>query len=183
MCAEFRSGDRECQDSGAQTRGVGQESAELHFKPPPKQPIGEQILAAATERSADLRGRPHHRCQEPARVAGQVMCYEARCRFLVFVCRSLIQISHMMCKRLSQLHTQLSLFFIPMIFLLRLSSKHGVLCLFKFYSKTVKIISTYSKTNQDYMNLRKVSKLLLKSVHMPHKHRRKNLNLRSALML
>lgn len=69
---ELRSGDGERQNSGSQTRRLGQKPAELHFRPPPQQPIGEQVFAAAPERSADLRGRPHHGRQEPASLAGQV---------------------------------------------------------------------------------------------------------------
>lgn len=72
--AELGSGDGERQDSGSQTRRLGQKPAELHFRPPPQQPVGKQVLTAAPQRSADLRGRPHHGRQEPARLAGQVAC-------------------------------------------------------------------------------------------------------------
>ena len=78
VCAELRSGDGERPDSGAQTRRLGQEPAELHFRPAPQQPVREQVLAAAPQRPADLRGRPHHSRQEPARLAGQVMCSALR---------------------------------------------------------------------------------------------------------
>lgn len=71
--AELRSGDGERPDSGTQTRCLSQEPAELHFRPASQQPVREQVLAAAPQRPADLRGRPHHRRQEPASLAGQVM--------------------------------------------------------------------------------------------------------------
>lgn len=82
VCVELGSGDGERQDSGSQTRRLGQKPAELHIRPPPQQPIGEQDLAAAPQRSADLRGRPHHRRQEPAGLAGQVICLQALCHSL-----------------------------------------------------------------------------------------------------
>lgn len=72
---ELRSGDGERQDSGPQARRLGQEPAELHFRPTPQQPIREQELAAAPQRSADLCGGPHHCRQEPAGLAGQVILY------------------------------------------------------------------------------------------------------------
>lgn len=69
---ELRAGDRERQDSGSQARRLSQEPAELHFRTASEQPIREQELAAPPQWSADLCGRPHHRCQEPAGLAGQV---------------------------------------------------------------------------------------------------------------
>lgn len=82
VCAfiEFRSGNGERQDSGAQTRRLSKEPPELHFQPPAQQPIREQVLSEAPQRSADLCGRPHHSRQEPASLAGQVMlCLEELC--------------------------------------------------------------------------------------------------------
>lgn len=72
VCVELGPGDGERQDSGSQTGRLGQKPAELHFRPPPQQPVGEQVVPAAPQRPADLRGRPHHGCQEPAGLAGQV---------------------------------------------------------------------------------------------------------------
>ncbi|TNN27250.1 hypothetical protein EYF80_062607 [Liparis tanakae] len=70
--SELGPGDGERPDSGPQARRLGQKPAELHLRAPPQQPIGEQDLPAAPQRPADLRGRPHHRRQEPAGLAGQV---------------------------------------------------------------------------------------------------------------